>query len=55
MVVCKKCLMAIESREGNQIHRHLDYDRFYELSNGEEELECEWCNEMFDCSDLVEI
>lgn len=50
MVVCRKCLMAIECHEGRQIHRHLSWEDFTE-----EELTCEWCDEKFPIDEMVEI
>lgn len=38
--VCEHCLMAIESREGNQATL-----RHWVDENDEEESKCEWCEE----------
>ena len=38
--VCDRCLMAIESREGNQATL-----RHWVDSEDEEESKCEWCEE----------
>ena len=38
--VCERCLMAIESREGNQATM-----RHYVDEDDENESKCEWCEE----------
>ena len=39
--VCERCLMAIESREGNQATM-----RHYVDENDDDESKCEWCEEV---------
>ena len=53
MIVCKNCLMAIESHEGKQIKREIEFDDIRLDENGEHV--CEWCEDTFADSDLVEI
>ena len=48
MYVCEHCLMAIESREGNQkVLKHYIDDREYFDSDEEYEKvsKCDWCEE----------
>lgn len=40
LTVCERCLMAIESREGDQVTR-----RIYCDENDENESRCDWCGE----------
>lgn len=49
MKVCERCLWAIESREGNQrsIKHWIDED--------EEEIVCEWCEEVIENDSYYEI
>jgi hypothetical protein len=53
MLVCKYCLQAIESHEGHQIKRKLDYCD--ERQNDDGEIICEWCEERFDVCEIYEI
>lgn len=50
MIVCKRCLMAIESHEGPQAHKKLDW-----FSIDEELITCEWCEEDYEPDELYEI
>lgn len=50
MIVCKRCLIAIESHEGSVFHRHIDYTE-YEGST----VKCEWCEEEYETSEMEEI
>lgn len=50
MIVCKYCLMGIESHEGKQHKVRLSWDTtpaelIHENENGEETVTCEWCDE----------
>ena len=42
--VCEHCLLAIESREGNQVVLRHDVD----LECDDETSKCDWCEEEFD-------
>lgn len=42
--VCDHCLLAIESREGNQVILRHDIDLGYE-DEDEETSKCDWCEE----------
>ena len=46
LFVCEHCLMAIESREGNQatLTHYIDIDDEEEIENNEES-KCDWCKE----------
>lgn len=41
MRVCRRCLMAIESHEGYQMHKKI----IVEDPDDEQESTCEWCEE----------
>lgn len=43
--VCDRCLYAIESREGKQIHREWDVD-----PDDERQSKCDWCEETGFCT-----
>lgn len=43
--VCDRCLCAIGSREGKQIHREWDVD-----SDDERQSKCDWCEETGFCT-----
>ena len=51
MIVCEHCLMAIESHEGNQIKKKLDWEDEC-TRNEDEEVFCEWCEEYCDESEM---
>ena len=53
MIVCRNCLAAIESHEGNQWKKEIEYDD--ERINENDECFCEWCEEYFCSSECVEI
>lgn len=53
MIVCKNCLMAIESHECRQWKKEIEYDD--ERINDDDELFCDWCEEYHCSSDCVEI
>ena len=70
MIVCEECLRTIESREGNQSSRKLDffadadkivygdYDKdgnFIEDNLGNEYVYCEWDNEYVALDEAYEI
>ena len=44
LCVCKKCLSAIQSREGNQVAITHDIDLEFDERN-EENSKCEWCEQ----------
>lgn len=48
MIVCRRCLQEIESHNGSQAHKKLDYfDRIkYEDDDGN--IKCEWCEDVDD-------
>lgn len=54
MIVCRYCLQAIESHEGNQIKKKLDWYDWNANSDENDEITCDWCEENFD-SDMYEI
>lgn len=51
MIVCKRCLEAIECHEGHQIKKKLDYDDDVEIVDDELVL-CEWCEEYHPIDDM---
>lgn len=53
MVVCNHCLMAIESHEGRQWKKEIEYND--ERISDDDEIFCEWCEEFVCSSDAVEI
>lgn len=53
MLVCSYCLQAIESHEGRQIKRPLEWDD--ERINDDGEVFCDWCEEYFDYDEITEI
>lgn len=53
MIVCKNCLAAIESHEGRQWKREIEFDD--ERINDDGECFCEWCEDYVCSSDCVEI
>lgn len=58
MIVCKQCLQAIESHEGNQVKRKLNSfdDGELIIEDGIEELvHCEWCEEDVPIDEMYEI
>ena len=56
-VVCEHCLMAIESREGNQaVTRDIPESRLYEVEDDWELWgTCDWCEEEYPESELYQI
>ena len=59
MFVCSCCLRAIESHEGNQWSKKVDFEDVDENLLIEEEdqllMKCEWCDELFELSEMYEI
>lgn len=56
MIVCERCLQAIESHEGNQIKRKLGYINDADLIiDDNENVMCEWCEEEHELSECYEI
>lgn len=58
MIVCRRCLEAIESHEGYQIKRRLNplADEELIIEDGIEELvHCEWCEENVPIDETYEI
>lgn len=68
MVVCKRCLAYLESREGNMVHKHIEsMEEILEnlkdadeetkqkvIVNADEEIVCcEWCEEEFKASEMI--
>ena len=53
MIVCRYCLEAIESHEGRQWKKEIEWDD--ERINDDDECFCEWCEEFVDAADCVEI
>ena len=53
MIVCKYCLAAIESHEGRQWKKEIEYDD--ERINDDGQCFCEWCEEYEDSCECVEI
>lgn len=51
MIVCKYCLEAIESHEGKQIKKELEWEDEC-IRNEDEEVFCEWCEEYCDESEM---
>ena len=58
MIVCEYCLEAIESHEGHQIRKQLDYFELDEICDENEIVTCEWCEEDWTvdgCPNMYEI
>ena len=53
MIVCRKCLVAIESHEGRKWKKEIEYND--ERINDYDECFCEWCEEYYDYAECVEI
>lgn len=54
--ICSNCLQAIESREGNQGIRNLEFDEYepdeYDKDTFESLYKCDWCDELFPAYEL---
>lgn len=55
MIVCKRCMTAIESHEGNLPKRKLSYFDDMDKANENDLIICEWCDEEYDISEMYEI
>ena len=53
MIVCSRCLQAIESRGEKLIKKNIEFDD--ERINDNDEIYCEWCEEFFDYDECMEI
>jgi hypothetical protein len=53
MLVCRHCLIAIESHEGQQVYKNLEWTD--ERIDENDECFCEWCEEYYDKDEIVEL
>lgn len=51
MIACKRCLETIESHNGRQIKKELEWEDEC-IRNEDEEVFCEWCEEYNDESEM---
>ena len=51
-IVCRHCLMAIESHEGNQIHIKIDNLELTDLCDDNEIIKCGFCEDEFCINDI---